>query len=330
MLTAISNPPSMTPENESKYDFIVSCLLQFPLEALKRTAREKVLDTCLLFDIAGCSLVRPLMYKLWKVGNAGSFMTTDCQAIKKLFVHPGAAPIFRRLLSHAFVNRDQEKTRDFLTALLQMTCSTIESATKGNGLTAGEFEMSWVVITEFWKFRTDENYANLDKMRKKFLEQLTKVLDSRKLEAEILKYWRDVWEVERDDRTAAEKLVVEVVGQITKGWSNGKEDADYVVEAVGLVCSVAENVDDVMNVTAFAVVASDRLLGKRDPDILQHYKSTIDRLDVSAHREITRRVVGASLSSEVSNHLWSLAKLLINSIKSTFTPSSSSSILTPF
>ncbi|KAF8251268.1 hypothetical protein K440DRAFT_659035 [Wilcoxina mikolae CBS 423.85] len=321
MSTATSNPPSIIPENESKYDFIVSCLLQFPLEALRRTAREKVLDTCLLFDIAGCLLVRPLMYKLWKIGNAGSFMSTDCHAIEKWFVHPGAAPTFRRLLSHAFVNRDQEKTGDFLKALLQMTYSTIKSATEGKGFSAGELEMSWVVITEFWRFRADEGYTDLEEMRKQFLEQLTKILDSREMEAEILKYWRDVWELERDDRTAAEKLVVRVVGQITKEWSEDKEDADRVVEAFGLACSVAESVDDVTNVTAFAVVAFDRLGRKRDADILRHYKSTIDRLDISTHRGLTQWVVDACLSSsDIGNHTWSLAKLLINSIKKPDTP----------
>ncbi|KAF8545317.1 Urb2/Npa2 family-domain-containing protein [Trichophaea hybrida] len=330
MSTATSNPPSITPENESRYDFIVTCLLQFPLEALRRTAREKALDTCLLLDIAGCLLVRPLMYKLWKIGNAGSFMSTDCHVIEKWFVRPGVTPTFRRLLSHAFVNRDQEKTRDFLTALLQMTYSTVKCATEGKSLNAGELELSWVVITEFWRFRADEGYTDLEEMRKQFLEQLTKILDSRETEAEILKYWRDVWELERDDRTPAEKLVVRVVGQITKGWSEDKEDADRVVEAFGLACSVAESVDDVTNVTAFAVVAFDRLDRKRDIDILQHYKSMIDRLDISTHRGLTQWVVDACLSSDICNHTWSLAKLLINSIKKPDTPEELNTSLNAF
>lgn len=319
MRTAITGPPKTTIENVSKYEFIGSCLQQYPLEAMRRIAREKILDTCLLLDVTGCSVARPLMYKLWKSGNAGSFMATNPQAIKTWFAVPGVANILRRLLGHAFINRDQEKTKEYLSGLLQMNYSVVKGAKKSEGLTAGDLEMTWVVITEFWKFRNDQgiNNGNLEKMRKRFLEQLIKSLDTRKnLDAEVLKYWRDVWELERDDRAAASSLATKVAGKIASGWIKGEVNPDRVVESLGVVCSVAEDSNDVVNATAFAVVAVESLNGERESDILRHYTSMIERLDIATHREVTLRLVDSCFSEEVGDNIWKLFKILIKAIKS--------------
>jgi hypothetical protein len=319
MSSAIKNPPSVTPENMGIYEFIVSCIQQYPLEAMKRTTRERILDTCLLLDISGFSYVRPLMHRIWKVGNAASFMATDCQAIKRLFAVSGAADIFRRILSHSFVNRDQQKNKAYLKELLQMNYKILKGSKKGD-LTAGELEMSWVTITEFWKFKDDASITgDLDKMRKKYMQLLTKSMDSmEQIDARALKYWRETWELERDDREAAEALTAQVAGRTAKAWSQGTADVNTAVESVGVVCAVADSVDDVMNATAFTVVAADLLDGERQADILRHYQSAIDRLNISTHREVTRRVVDSCFSEDVGDRIWELFKILINTIKSNY------------
>jgi len=324
MLKASANPPMLSSKSKVQYDLIISLLEQFPLEAIRRTTRERILDTCLLLDIAGFSRVRSLMRRLWKFGNAGSFMATDCKAVKLLFANPGAADIFRRVLNHAFVNRDQQKTKEYLTSLVRMNYSLLKGAKRGDGLSAGVVEMSWVVITELWKFRTEEriNFGDLEKMRKRFLEILAKIVGSReRVDAAALKYWRQVWELERDDRVVAQKIAAEVAGRITEAWGHRPPDADIVVGTLGVVCTVAESAEDVMNVTAFSVVSSQMLNGERDVDLLRHYTGLVDRLDIPAHREVSKRVVDACFSEEIGgDHIWELFKILINAIKSELSP----------
>jgi hypothetical protein len=318
MPSAIKNPLGVAPENRDRYEFIISCMQQYPLEAMKRTSREKILDICLLLEISGFSYVRSLMHRIWKVGNAASFMATDCRAVKRLFAVPGAANIFRRILAHTFINRDQEKYKAYLKELLQMNYKIIKGSKKGEGPSAGELEMAWITITEFWKFKDDDSITgDLEKMRKQYLQLLTKAMDStKKIDASVLKYWRETWELERDERDAAEALTAKVAGRTVKAWSKGVSDADAVVESVGVVCSVAESVDDVMNVTAFAVVAVDLLNVERRAEILRYYRCTIDRLDIPAHREVTRRVVDSCFSQDMGDNIWELFMILVNTIKS--------------
>jgi len=325
MSKAVANPLKLSSKNKDQYDFIISSLELFPLESIKRTTRERILDACLFLDIAGFSRVRSLMQRLWKVGNAGSFMATDCQAVRLLFVNPGAADIFRRILSHAFVNRDQEKTKEYLTTLIRMNYSLVKDAKKGDGLSAGELQMSWVVITELWNFRSEVgiNSGELEEMRKALLELLAKTVGSKKrVDAAALEYWRQVWDLERDDRDAGQKIAAEVAGRVAEMWAYEVPDADIVVETLGVVCTVAESVEDVMNVTAFSVVSSQVLKGERDADLLRHYKGVVDRLDIPTHREVSRRVVSSRFSDEIGGgHIWELFKILINAVKSELSPS---------
>lgn len=309
MAAKVTKPPKVKGDAGAKYDFIVSCLLQYPLEALKRASREKILDACLLLDIAGYSSARPLMFKLWRMSATSAFMATDCQAIQAWFEHSGVAPSFRRLLSHAFVNRDQDKTKEYLSSLLELTASTVKS----KKLTAGELEMSWAVITEFWPHKTENDAKSLEKIRGKFLERLAKLLEAGKLEPEHLKYWRDVWALERDDRESAVKLVSRVTGNIIKSWQDGTSDSDRVVEAVGLVCAVSESIEDMMNTTAFTLVAAESISESQQSDLLHHYKNLLIRLPISVHRELTLQLVNAALSPEGTSHTWSLVHLLITS-----------------
>ncbi|KAA8906110.1 Urb2/Npa2 family-domain-containing protein [Sphaerosporella brunnea] len=322
MSSAIKNPPRFDPENKDSYEFIVSCIQQYPLEAMRRTSREKILDICLLLDVSGFSYVRPLMYKIWKVGNGASFMATDCRVIKRLFAVPGATNIFRRILNHIFLNRENEKNKAYLKELIEMNHKILKGSKKGEGLSAGDLEMAWVTITEFWKFKNDESIAgDLEKMRKKYLQLLMKSLDSEKqINAKALNYFRETWELERDDREDAKALAAKVVGKTAAAWSTGVVDADSAVESLGVVCAVAESVEDVMNVTAFAVVAAETLKGERQADILRHYQSTIERLDIPTHREVTRRVVDSWFSEDVGDNIWEPFMVLINNIKKPETP----------
>ncbi|KAI5820155.1 Urb2/Npa2 family-domain-containing protein [Pyronema omphalodes] len=309
MSAKVAKPPKVGADAGAKYDFIISCLLQYPLEALKRASRERILDASLLLDIAGYSNVRPLMFKLWRMSATSAFMATDCQAIKAWFQHPGVAPTFRRLLSHAFVNREQGKTKEYLNSLLELTSSTVKS----KKLTAGELEMCWVVITEFWTHKTDEDTKSLEKIRGKFLERLAKLLEADRFEPAHLKYWRDVWALERDDRDSAVKLVARITGNVVQSWQDGTSDSDRVVEAVGLVCAVSESIEDMLNTTAFTLVATESIADSQQSELLRFYQNLLTRLPVSVHRELTLQLVNAALSPEGTTHTWSLVHLLITS-----------------
>jgi hypothetical protein len=314
--SALANPPSTEPSAEPKYKFIISCLRQFPLEALRRPLREKILDVCLLLDIAGFSFVRPLMRKLWRVGNASSFLAVNCEAVKEWFSHTGAADIFRRLLGHAFVNRENNKVKEYLRGLLAMASKLIRNV-KPEGLTAGQQEMSWVIVTEFWKFRQEEflGAGAVEKMRSKVLEQLTRSLGAGvQINATALKYWREIWELERDDTQNASKLACKIAQRVTQ-TAGDRPDGETLLESLGAVCAIAQDLDDAINATAFAAAVAGWLRDEPRIEVTHHYQSMVGRLDMQTHRDLTRRVVDACFS-DVGDATWELLKVLVNSIKS--------------
>lgn len=65
------------------YEFLLESITRYPLEAIKRTTRERILDTLVLLDAALDIArvygpvrdgVKGLVERLWTLGNAGSFL----------------------------------------------------------------------------------------------------------------------------------------------------------------------------------------------------------------------------------------------------------------
>lgn len=68
-----------------QYEFLLESIAQFPLEAIKRVTRERILDLLVVLD-AGLGVemthehlrdvVKGIVQKLWGLGNASSFLVS--------------------------------------------------------------------------------------------------------------------------------------------------------------------------------------------------------------------------------------------------------------
>lgn len=352
----------VAPAELERCSFVASCLLHFPLEALRRPQRERLLDACLPLDGASCAAVRPLVHRLWRLGNAGSRMATDFEAVRRWFCSQPpaatttAADTLRRLLSHACANRDpHDKTRRFLAGLLAMASSTIdrldavaretepESELEMDVELEMELELCGVVITELWPHRPEmagcggDGSGSLVQLRRRFLQHAPRRAASR------LRHWRQVWELDRDDgRPAACQLAAALAAQTAAAWHRDPGGTtDGVAETIRLLCSVAESADDAVNVTALVLAALTQLPpaaaatdtnadadvdADADADaVLRHYAAAIARLGTATHRLVTCQVVDAAVSApELGGPVWSLVTILTNDIQSSSPPLPSS------
>ncbi|KAI5838030.1 hypothetical protein DFP73DRAFT_280245 [Morchella snyderi] len=77
----------MTEKDVECYKFLIQSISKFPLEAIKRTIRERILDVLVLLDSSlkkeGSSVllrdvVKRLVARLWALGNASSFLMHIC------------------------------------------------------------------------------------------------------------------------------------------------------------------------------------------------------------------------------------------------------------
>ena len=345
----------VAPAELERCSFVASCLLHFPLEALRRPQRERLLDACLPLDGASCAAVRPLVHRLWRLGNAGSRMATDSEAVRRWFcsqppaatVTATAADTLRRLLSHACANRDpHDKTRRFLAGLLAMASSTIdrldavaretepESELEMDVELEIELELCAVVITELWPHRpkmagcSGDGSGSLVQLRRRFLQHAPRRAAHR------LRLWRQVWELDCDDgRPAARQLAAALAAQTAAAWRRDPGGtADGVAETVRLLCSVAESADDAVNVTALVLAALTQLPpaantntnanANADADadadaVMRHHAAAIARLGTATHRLVTCQVVDAAVSApELGGPVWSLVTILTNDIQS--------------
>lgn len=84
---------SMTEKDVECYIFLIQSISNFPLEAIKRTVRERILDVLVLLDSSlkkeGSSVllrdaVKGLVARLWALGNASSFLVSGITSILKL------------------------------------------------------------------------------------------------------------------------------------------------------------------------------------------------------------------------------------------------------
>lgn len=74
---------SIHQDETNRYEFLMESITGYPLEAIKRVAREKILDVLVLLD-AGLEAggvhervrggVKGLVERLWGLGNASSFL----------------------------------------------------------------------------------------------------------------------------------------------------------------------------------------------------------------------------------------------------------------
>lgn len=83
----------MTEKDVECYKFLIQSISNFPLEAIKRTVRERILDVLVLIDSSlkkeGSSVllrdaVKGLVARLWALGNASSFLVSGIISILKL------------------------------------------------------------------------------------------------------------------------------------------------------------------------------------------------------------------------------------------------------
>lgn len=80
---------SINQDKVNRYEFLVESITSYPLEAIKRVTRERILDALVLLD-AGLEagevhgrvrgMVKGLVKRLWGLGNASSFLVGrfDC------------------------------------------------------------------------------------------------------------------------------------------------------------------------------------------------------------------------------------------------------------
>lgn len=327
MQSAIVNTQPLEHLNsEPRFEFIISCLQSCPVGALRRQPRERLLDICLLMDISGYRFVQPLMKKLWRVCNAGSFMATDLGAIGKWAQVSGGSAILRQILRHTFPNRYQEIGEGYLKGLVKLSNALMRRAKKGESLSAGQLEMTWVIIVDFSRLQEDCPYRFvLEKTRILFLELLTNLLSDPKNSLDtgnILKYWREIWSLKRDDKTSALALVSKVIGRVVatqRQLQIQQLGADVLMESLGMACAVADEADEAMNATALGVVVTGLLDSGRRADALRHYKSMADRLDITTHRNVIRKIVD-DMFSDIDDEIWGLFKNLVIAIQKPISP----------
>jgi hypothetical protein len=291
--------------------FIISNISRYPLEALKRQAREHILNIAYLLHINGLSsLVLPLVEKLWRKGNATAYMTTCATAFVTYFQGSSVTRPARQLLQHTVFNKDQNQVQKYLRDLIEIAGNYINE----------QPAMCTVVVTELWRLRTEEN-INRNEALQSLRVQLMQMLHSRILSSKHVRsfqeadLWRQLWELQRDNRDDALRLIAKLSRDIIR---HPADKLEHPIEMLNLLCAVSETLEDISKTTAFILHASGSLLVENRNQVLLFYRAMVQRLDVEPQVEFTLWLTkGCANLTNSSPWSWMLLQEAISSFKST-------------
>lgn len=310
MEKAVADPVPSSMDDMSRIQFAMSNIYKYPLETLKRQSREQVLNVTFLMHMAGhSSAMLPLVEKLWRKGNATAYMTAHAEAFRTYFVHSPATGPARQLLQHAVFNKDQDKVQEYLCDLIEMARGHIQD----------QPEMCTVIVTELWKLRAEKD-INKAKALENIRLELMRVLHSNVSSAKPLEnlqevdFWRQLWELERDNRGDALRLVTKLTGDVIR---IPMEKLGQPVEVLNLLCAVSESLEEISKTTAFMLQTSQSLPEEQSRLVLFFYRSMTQRLDFNIQVEFTLWLTKgcASLPSSTA-WPWKLLQEAISSMKS--------------
>lgn len=266
-----SSDASSISAGEIQINFLLESFLAFPLEALKRHIREKLLDTLFLMDQSHIPSARAVIERLWAVGNASSYMATVPEALKLWFKNDAiysSELTARRILQHAFETKTQDKSRSYLQGALAVGNHILAKPEKAAKHTEN-LELCYVLITEFWGIREDSavnQHQVIEGLRTQFLNAIEKALpeDIGHADVQLLRWWRTVWTLDREDATLKEgatQLALRIAAAavpLLKTATTSIDAQRALQEAVEFVCTVADTADAATDATALAFVVLER------------------------------------------------------------------------
>lgn len=311
-----NNHDDTAPVATESVALVVDSLMQYPIDAIKRTHRETLLDSCLLLDArGGHASVRPLLHKLWRVGNATSQLTRSVDVFRTLFQHSGADATARRILQHAVANKDQDKIKSFLEDIINASWESSGKAAKNS---AQHLAFSWTVVTELWAVLEDEDGAAMT-ILKQTRNNLLKILDHHLTDITTdmtlqLQMWRKLWSLERDDRESAQNMAARVTKSLVSQQPPLGGDIEFVVEGLELVFTVAESIKGVLAAAALLIVPLEHFPHASHDRILSPYRSFLSRLEPSVHNYSLGCVGDDCLSGKLGPVGWELLKAHVDTI----------------
>lgn len=311
MIKSVSANIAFPSDDMPRIQFAISNIYRYPLEALKRQSREQILNIAYLMHINGqSSLVLPLVRKLWKRGNATSYMASCATAFQTYFQQGSAEGPARQLLQHAVLNKDQDKVQEYLRDLVEIARGNITQ----------QPEMCTVIVTELWKMHT-ETHKRPEALQS-IRAELMQALQSQNTSASAVQIptslrvdlWRQLWELERDSHQDALKLVAGLSGEFVRA------SADTVTEpvsAIKLFCAVAESFEELCTTTAFVLHSSRSPKEEHHNQVLASYRSMVQRTDVGVQVAFTLWLTeGCMELSDSSIWSWRLLHEAISALKS--------------
>ncbi|KAL7275168.1 hypothetical protein RUND412_001908 [Rhizina undulata] len=332
--------PAPSTENLVMYGFVLESISFFPLEAIKRSAREKLLDSLLLLDAmlqrdtsnvgdVPDKILR-LMEKLWGVGNASSFMATDINGLLILFQGAGdRITVGRNLLRHAFTNKDQSKTHEFLTSLINRLVS-LSGGSLGTGITS----LCVVVITEFWKHRDDvlvNPSHGVETLKNELMRRLGSAIKAAEAIGQLsgmINAWRKVYELELDDENMtaeARRLVSQLIAKyasrfslVLEGFGSEAEEKEGVVAVTRLACACARSGDEAVKASALVVAVVDSVdTCSQQERVLDSYRNMLGRLKLEGYREVVEKAVESCfpVNKNVGRGYWEVLKVLVANVE---------------
>lgn len=307
---AVAGPLPSSIDDMSRIQFVMSNIYRYPLETLKRQSREQVLDITFLMHIGGqSSAVLPLVEKLWRKGNATAYMAMHAEAFRTYFVQSPATGPARQLLQHAVFNKDQGKVQEYLCDLIEMARCHIKD----------QPEMCTVIVRELWKLRAEKDInkaKGLENIRLELMRLLYSNLFSTKALENLqeVDFWRQLWELERDNRDDALRLVTKLSGDVI---CIPVEKLGQPVEVLNLFCAVSESLEEISKTTAFILQTSRSLPEDQSSLVLFFYRSMTQRLDVNLQVEFTLWLTkGCTSLPSSTSWSWKLLHEAISSLKS--------------
>ncbi|KAI5777208.1 Urb2/Npa2 family-domain-containing protein [Geopyxis carbonaria] len=305
-------PTFIDASQKERISLILSSIMKYPPETLKRSTREQILDICLLMEAAGHLGTHLLVDRLWRVGNIGSYMAINPTALANYCNTSEGCAVARRIIRYACTNKEQSKIRSYLLGLFSIVRDSKVNHEWQVGFTV-------IIITELWRLRGDgEMNQNLvfEKTRERFLKFLEKgILTGANLSDSYLKAWRDMWMLQRDDRQRALDLVSHISGHIVSGKLH---DYSSVIEGLKIIFVVSEELEEMVRATTLCIFVHENLQNEVERTLLESYGSMIARLDIGAHLELLKRLSNGCVSDELSKSSWELLRVLIDSLKSIY------------